>query len=96
MQNSRLKAFKNRVGKFTKMQAVGVKLDKLMRTGGLKAITYGDGVMGVADSMLRNQRRAAAAATAPVGGTGGQHVDLALMMADGSARGKADPAYDAH
>ena len=46
--------------------------------------------------MLLDQRRAAAAALAPPGGTGGQSIDLALMMANGSSSGRADPAYAAH
>ena len=33
---------------------------------------------------------------APASGTCGQDVDLALIVADGSERGRADPAYDAH
>ena len=34
--------------------------------------------------------------TAPAGGSGGQDLDVALMLADGSAKGKADPAFPAH
>ena len=37
-----------------------------------------------------------AAATAPTAGGCGQQLDLALVMADGSNRGKADPAFAAH
>ena len=29
-------------------------------------------------------------------GTGGQNMDVALMFADGSTKGSADPAFDAH
>ena len=36
------------------------------------------------------------AVTAPAGGSGGQDLDVALMLADGSAKGKADPASAAH
>ena len=46
--------------------------------------------------MLRMQRRAVAKAAATGHGTGGQQLDLELMMADGKARGGADPAFDAH
>ena len=33
---------------------------------------------------------------APGTGTCGQNLDLALLLADGSRTGRADPAYDAH
>ena len=59
-------------------------------------MTYGQAVMGVAPSVLLQQRRAAAAAAAPAGGTCGQSLDLALLMADETSSGKADPAYAAH
>ena len=36
------------------------------------------------------------AVKAPAGGIGGQDLDVALMLADGSAKGKADPAFPAH
>ena len=38
----------------------------------------------------------AAAVAAPGAGTGGQNLDLALVIADGCGNGKADPAFDAH
>ena len=46
--------------------------------------------------MLHSQRRVAAAVAAPGAGTGGQNLELALMVADGGPKGRADPAYDAH
>ena len=46
--------------------------------------------------MLKSQRQVAAAVAAPGAGTGGQNMDIALVLADGSNSGKADPAYDAH
>ena len=49
--------FKRRIKKFRRLERIGVKVDKLLRTGGTKAMTYGEGIMGVSDSMLRNQRR---------------------------------------
>ena len=52
--------------------------------------------MGVSDSVLHSQRVAAGAMAAPGEGAGGQNLDLALTLADGSATGRADPAYDAH
>ena len=46
--------------------------------------------------MLYTQRTTAAKAAAPPSGSCGQDLDLALMMADASANGRADPAFDAH
>ena len=68
----------------------------LFRTGGKAAITFGEGIMGVSDAMLRNQRRTVAVVTSPASGACGQNLDTALMIADGGPRGRADPAYDAH
>ena len=62
----------------------------------MASLTYGQAITGVAPTTLLAQRRAVAAAAAPASGQGGQDLDLALIMADGSADGKADPAYDAH
>ncbi len=59
-------------------------------------MTYGQAVMGVATSTLRQQRQCAAAAAAPANGTCGQSLDLALVVADESVTGKADPAFAAH
>ena len=46
--------------------------------------------------MLRSMRQVAAAMAAPGVGAGGQHLDIALVVADGSSEGRADPAFDAH
>ena len=59
-------------------------------------MTYGASVMGGSCSLLCDQRRAAARAAAPAAGTCGQSLNLALVIADGSDTGRADPAYDAH
>ena len=58
-------------------------------------MTYGQAVAGVPPSMLLQQRRAAASAVA-FAGMAGQSLDLALMIADESSRGRADPAFVAH
>ena len=50
----------------------------------------------MSNSALLRQKRVVGAATAPAGGSGGQDLDVALMLADGSAKGKADPAFPAH
>ena len=57
---------------------------------------FGEAVSGVSDSMLYTQRTYAAKAAAPPSGCCGQDLDLTLMMADASANGRADPAFDAH
>ncbi len=92
----RLRAFRQRVPRFRRLRAVGVSTARLLRTGGIAAMTYGQAVMGVATSTLLQQRRCAAAAAAPANGTCGQSLDLALIVADESATGKADPAFAAH
>ena len=91
----RLHKYRTRLGKFRMLRRSGVSTARLVRTG-LKAMTYGTEILGVATGMLRSQRQTVAAVTAPGHGTGGQNLDLALMMADGKANGRADPAYDAH
>ena len=57
---------------------------------------FGQAVTGVSNSMLLGQRRAVGAATALAEGSGGQDLDAALILADGSAKGRADPAFPAH
>ena len=82
--------------KFRRLVKLGVKTDRIVRTGGLAAITFGQAIAGVSSTTLLGQRRLVGAATAPPGGSGGQDLDVALMLADGSAKGKADPAFPAH
>ena len=59
-------------------------------------MTYGQAILGVSNSLLRDQRRTAATIAAPESGKGGQDLDLALTLADENARAGADPAFDAH
>ena len=59
-------------------------------------MVHGEGSTGVSPSMLAAQRRAVNAAAAPQGGLGGQELEFAMMIADGSKKGKADPAFEAH
>ena len=60
-------------------------------------MTFGEAVAGVSPSLLlQQQRRAAAAAAAPSNGCCGQSLNLALIVADESPHGKADPAFAAH
>ena len=95
-QRVRLKNFKARVKKFRMLTKVGVKVHRFLRTGAIKSMTYGQAIMGVSDSMLRNLRRTAGAASSTAGGAGGQNLDIQLMAADGGPKGKADPAFDSH
>ena len=92
----RLKNFKERIPRFRKLKKLGVDPAMVVRTGGKASIVYGESTMGVSNSLLQSQRRSVAAAVAPQFGTGGQNLDIALMMADASAKGSADPAFDAH
>ena len=56
-------------------------------------MTYGQRPTGIPPTMLLAQRRAVAA-TQVASGAG--DLDLRLIVADGSAQGKADPAFEAH
>ena len=59
-------------------------------------MTYGQSITEVSNTTLLAQRRAVAAAVAPAAGTRGQCMEMALALADGNAKGRADPAFDAH
>ena len=92
----RIGGFARRLPRFRRLAAAKVDTRRLLRTGGLAAVSYGQAITGVAPSTLLRQRRAAAAVAAPASGTCGQDLDLALLIADGGPKGRADPAYDAH
>ena len=62
--------------------AIGISASRLLRLGAKAAMTYGQAIMGVSNSMLRDQRRIATAIAAPGSGCGGQNLDIALMLAD--------------
>ena len=94
--NARLKALKRRVPRFRKLARNAVSTRRLLRTGGTSAMTYGQAVTGVAPSTLLAQRRVAATIAAPASGCSGQDLDMALILADDSRSGRADPAFDAH
>ncbi|HUU62073.1 MAG TPA: reverse transcriptase domain-containing protein, partial [Acidimicrobiia bacterium] len=93
---ARLQAFQRRGSRFRALRRAGVNTARLLRTGGTSAMCYGIAIQGVSPYMLLRQRRAASAASAPGSGLCGQNLDLALVLADGSATGRADPAYTAH
>ena len=92
--NARLSAFAQRIGRFRRLRRVGVRTDRLMRTGGTAALQFGQAVTGVSTSLLLKQRRAVAAST--VSTTAGGDLDMTLLLADGGPRGRADPAFAAH
>ena len=96
VQRKRLREFKKRRTRFQRLRRSGVNMARLLRIGGNAAMTYGGAITGVSNTTLRQQRQASAVVAA-VGGThGGQQLDLALMLADESEGGRADPAFDAH
>ena len=96
LQRQRLRDFKVRRSRFQKVRRdVGARrTGAVLRTGGTAALTYGQATIGVSCTMLQAQRRAVAAAYSRGGSPG--DLDLTLAMADGSARGRADPAFAAH
>ena len=87
--SKRLRAFTRRIPRFRKLRRAGIRVGRILKTGGTSAMTYGQAVCGVAPSMLLQQRRAVAAAEAASGG--GKNLDMSLLI--GAAR---DPAIDAH
>ena len=95
VMKSRLANFCARISRFRRLRKVGVDTARLVRTG-LRTVTYSNVILGVPCGLLRSQRQAISAAAAPGAGRGGQNMDLALVIADGSQSGRADPAYDAH
>ena len=92
----RLNTMKKRIPRFRRLRKLGIDTSRLLRTGGKAAMTYGQAILGVSNSLLRDQRTTAATIAAPGAGRGGQNVDIALIIADGNARAGADPAFDAH
>ena len=92
----RLHQFKTRLSRYKMLRQAGANTAMLVHTGGLAALMHGYMALGVAPSVLLQQRRAINAAAAPSSGLGGQELDIALVIADGSLKGKADPAFVAH
>ena len=90
----RLGAFVNRRAKFKRLRAAGVRTDRLLRTGGISAMTFGQRALGVSDAVLLQHCRASAACACV--STAGANLDLSLLLADGTSNGAADPAFEAH
>ena len=57
---------------------------------------HGSEVMGVSPSLLRGQRTTASVMMAPASGSGGQEMEIAMILADGGPKGMADPEFPAH
>ena len=96
VSKKRLKDFSKRIHRFVRLDRAGINTSRTLRTGGTAGMVYGGGTQGVSCTTLRGQRRAASAAAAHGGSCCGQQLDAALLMADGSEYGRADPALDAH
>ena len=96
VMQARLKNFTKRIPRFKMLKRAGVDTAMLVRTGGLAALMHGFGSSGVSPSVLLHQRRAVQSATAPKSGLGGQEMEVAMMIADGTKTGRADPAFPAH
>ena len=91
----RLKQFRVRRVRFQHLRrAIGAqRTNTVLRTGGTAALVYGQANTGVSCSTLLAQRRAVAASAVTCGAG---DLDMTLIMADGSLRGRADPAFAAH
>ena len=50
----RLKTMKKRVPRFRRLRKLGVSTSRLVRTGAKAAMTYGQAILGVSNSLLRD------------------------------------------
>ena len=94
VQAARLRTFVSRKSRFHRLRAAGADVARIMSTGGIAALTFGQAVIGVASHVLLRQRRAVAATISADGG--GKDLDLALICAERSDRQAVDPAFIAH
>ena len=91
---ARTAAFLRRRGQFGKLRKAGVDIARLLRTGGLASVQFGQAAMGVADYPLMQLRRGAAGL---IGGAAmGKDPNMTLIAADAKLKDKADPAFAAH
>ena len=65
----RLRTMKKRVPRFRRLRKLGISTSRLLRTGAKAAMTYGQAIVGVSNSLLRGQRRTAAVIAAPASGS---------------------------
>ena len=96
VQRKRLTALQARIASFRKLRAMAIDTAKLLRTGGNSGLNYDAAITGVPPTTLHQQRITCAIIQSPVAGWSGQDVDLALIIADGSASGTTDPVFGAH
>ena len=90
----RVAEFARRRGQFGRLRRLGVDIARLLRTGGMAGVQYGQAILGVADYQLLQLRRRAAGL---VGGmTAGKDPNLVLIVADARMGDMADPAFAAH
>ena len=89
----RLAKFRARLGRFRILKKAKVSTARILKTGGIAAMVYGQETMGVADTSFLAQRRSAAAALST---RGCGDLDLSLAMADSRRGAKVDPAFAAH
>ncbi len=90
----RLAKFIKRRARFRRLRAAGVRIARLINTGGNAYLSHGQADTGVATSLLYDQRRAVAATIAASGV--GKDLDLVFAVEESHARELVDPAYPAH
>ncbi len=88
VQAMRFRTFAGRLARYNRIRRARVDAARLLRTGGMAVMTYGDAVLGVSPTALA--RRRTAAATAVSSPTRGRDTDISLVLAG------ADPAVAAH
>ena len=93
MAGKRLKDFEARRSRLHVLKKSKVSVPRVLKTGGVAALTYGQETMGVAPTALLAQRRAVARCLAA---EGSGDLDLRLALADGIGKAKVDPAFAAH
>lgn len=69
--NTRLKQFRKRVHRYRMLGRARVDTTRMVRTGGVAALTYGESTHGVPSSLLLSERWVVAAAAAPASGLAG-------------------------
>ena len=94
VQRGRFAAFRRRLAKFRCLRRARVSPANVLRTGGAAAMTYGDGILGVASSVLYARRRTIAAAIS--GAVRDRDIDLTLILADENEKQRLDPAFVSH
>ena len=50
----RLRSMKKRVPRFRRLRKLGISTSRLLRTGAKAAMTYGQAILGVSNSLLRD------------------------------------------